>query len=155
MVATPPPAEIARRCRMDRMPAIRRGRAGDHILFLGRVSAHRTLSKEPLLFHTGRFARRRSRGRRSEAEANLPGWLLVSQAQTLAEEGVTAHDPNNWTAVATSKGHPMRFIYLQHIPYRHLSEDFATRFPSRSLPLRISSVAEPTARACRHPRRTR
>ena len=23
----------------------------------------------------------------------------------------------------------MRFIYLQHIPYRHLSEDFAARFP--------------------------
>ena len=23
----------------------------------------------------------------------------------------------------------MRFIYLQHIPYRHLPEDFAVRFP--------------------------
>lgn len=70
--------------------------AGDHILFLGRVSAHRTLSKEPLLFHTGRFRLVGDRADgRSEGEANLPGWLLIPQAQTLAEEGVTAHDPNN------------------------------------------------------------
>jgi flavin reductase (DIM6/NTAB) family NADH-FMN oxidoreductase RutF len=67
--------------------------AGDHILFLGRVSSHRALSKEPLLFQTGRY---RLVGDRVEsqpkAEANLPGWLLFSQAQTLAEDGVTPHD---------------------------------------------------------------
>jgi flavin reductase (DIM6/NTAB) family NADH-FMN oxidoreductase RutF len=68
--------------------------AGDHILFLGRVSSHRTLSKDPLLFHTGRFRLVGDRAEgRSEDEANLPGWLLISQAQTLAEEGVTAHEP--------------------------------------------------------------
>lgn len=67
--------------------------AGDHILFLGRVSSHRTLSKEPLLFHTGRFRLFGDRAEgRSEDEANVPGWVLISQAQTLAEEGVTAHD---------------------------------------------------------------
>jgi flavin reductase (DIM6/NTAB) family NADH-FMN oxidoreductase RutF len=70
--------------------------AGDHILFLGRVSSHRTLRKEPLLFHTGRFRLVGDRAEgRSEDEANLPGWLLISQAQTLAEEGVTAHDPTD------------------------------------------------------------
>ena len=48
--------------------------AGDHILFLGRVSAHRTLSKEPLLFHTGRFRLVGDRADgRSEARPNLPG----------------------------------------------------------------------------------
>jgi len=70
--------------------------AGDHILFLGRVSSHRTLSKDPLLFHTGRFRLVGDRAEgRSGDEANLPGWLLISQAQTLAEEGVTAHDPTD------------------------------------------------------------
>jgi flavin reductase len=68
--------------------------AGDHILFLSRVSSHRTLSKEPLLFQTGQF---RLVGdhleSQPEAEANLPGWLLISLAQTLAEEGVTTHEP--------------------------------------------------------------
>jgi hypothetical protein len=60
------------------------------------VSAHRTLSKEPLLFHTGRFRLVGDRAEgRSEGEANVPGWLLISQAQALAEEGVTVHGPNN------------------------------------------------------------
>jgi flavin reductase len=68
--------------------------AGDHILFLGRVSSHRTLSKEPLLFQTGRFRRVGDHMERQvEAEANPPAWQLVSQAQTLAEDGVSAHDP--------------------------------------------------------------
>jgi flavin reductase len=67
--------------------------AGDHILFLSRVTSHRMLSREPLLFHTGRF---RLVGDNVEtqpaAEASLPAWLLISQAQMLAEAGVTPHD---------------------------------------------------------------
>ena len=38
----------------------------------------------------------------------------------------------------------MRFIYLQHIPYRHLSEDFATRFPESVVTTPYFGVAEPT-----------
>ena len=37
----------------------------------------------------------------------------------------------------------MRFIYLQHIPYRHLSEDFATRFPESVITTPYFGVAEP------------
>ena len=37
----------------------------------------------------------------------------------------------------------MRFIYLQHIPYRHLSEDFATRFPESVVTTPYFGVAEP------------
>ena len=32
----------------------------------------------------------------------------------------------------------MRFIYLQHIPYRHLSEGFAARFPESVVTTPIS-----------------
>ena len=68
--------------------------AGDHILFLSRVTSHRTLSKEPLLFQTGRFRLVGDHvGTQPAAEANVPAWLLVSQAQTLAEDGVSPHDP--------------------------------------------------------------
>jgi flavin reductase len=67
--------------------------AGDHILFLSRVTSHRTVSREPLLFQTGRF---RLVGDHVQtqpaAEASLPAWLLISQAQMLAEAGVTPHD---------------------------------------------------------------
>jgi flavin reductase len=67
--------------------------AGDHILFLGRVTSHRTLSREPLLFQTGRF---RLVGDHVQtqpaAEASLPAWQLISQAQMLAEAGVPPHD---------------------------------------------------------------
>ena len=63
--------------------------AGDHILFLGRVSAHRTLSKEPLLFRTGEFRLVGDHvGSQLAAEPISPAWLLVSQAQILAEDGV-------------------------------------------------------------------
>ena len=37
----------------------------------------------------------------------------------------------------------MRFIYLQHIPYRHLSEDFAARFPESVVTTPYFGVAEP------------
>ena len=37
----------------------------------------------------------------------------------------------------------MRFIYLQHIPYRHLSEDFATRFPESVRTTPYFGVVEP------------
>ncbi len=68
--------------------------AGDHILFLGRVSAHRTLSKEPLLFRTGEFRLVGDRvGSQPAAEPISPAWLLVSQAQILAEDGVPPHEP--------------------------------------------------------------
>jgi flavin reductase len=68
-------------------------KAGDHILYLGRVSSHRRLSKEPLLFQTGRFRLVGDHvGSQPEAEPNLPGWLLFSLAQTLAEDGVTPRD---------------------------------------------------------------
>jgi flavin reductase len=67
--------------------------AGDHILFLGRVTAHRTLSKEPLLFRTGEFRLVGDQvGTQPATKAGLPAWLLVSQAQMLAEAGVTPHD---------------------------------------------------------------
>ena len=49
----------------------------------------------------------------------------------------------------------MRFIYLQHIPYRHLPEDFAARFPESVITTPYFDVAEPTARARRHSRGTR
>src|ERR1700752_9366 len=62
--------------------------AGDHILFLGRVTSHRTGSIEPLLFQTGRF---RLVGDHLETQPgagpSLPAWLLISQAQMLAEAG--------------------------------------------------------------------
>ena len=38
----------------------------------------------------------------------------------------------------------MRFIYLQHIPYRHLSEGFAARFPESVVTTPYFEVAEPT-----------
>ena len=97
MVTTPQPAAVTRRCRVDRMSAICRGAkpATTSCSWAG-VTAHRTLSKEPLLFQTGRFRLVGDHvGRRPEREANLPAWLLISQAQTLAEDGVSAHDPNN------------------------------------------------------------
>ena len=37
----------------------------------------------------------------------------------------------------------MRFIYLQHIPYRHLPEDFAARFPESVITTPYFDVAEP------------
>jgi flavin reductase len=68
--------------------------AGDHILFVGRVTSHRTLRKEPLLFQTGRFRLVGDHvGTHPATEASLPGWLMISQAQMLAEAGVTPHDP--------------------------------------------------------------
>jgi flavin reductase (DIM6/NTAB) family NADH-FMN oxidoreductase RutF len=67
--------------------------AGDHILFLSRVTAHRTLSREPLLFRTGEFRLVGDQvGTQPATKAGLPAWLLVSQAQMLAEAGVTPHD---------------------------------------------------------------
>ena len=67
--------------------------AGDHILFLGRVTSHRTLSKDPLLFQTGRFRLVGDHaGSEPAAEVSVPAWLLISQAQTLAEDGVPLHD---------------------------------------------------------------
>ena len=67
--------------------------AGDHILFVGRVSSHRTLSKEPLLFQTGGFRLVGDHaGSEPAADANVPAWQLISQAQTLAEDGVPPHD---------------------------------------------------------------
>jgi hypothetical protein len=68
--------------------------AGDHILFLARVTSHRTLGKEPLLFHTGRFRLIGDPlGSRPAPDANVLAWHLISQAQTLAEHGVPAPDP--------------------------------------------------------------
>jgi flavin reductase (DIM6/NTAB) family NADH-FMN oxidoreductase RutF len=68
--------------------------AGDHILFVARVMSHRTLSKEPLLFHTGRFRLiGEDLGSKPAAEDNVLAWQLISQAQTLAEDGVPAPDP--------------------------------------------------------------
>ncbi len=68
--------------------------AGDHILFLARVMSHRTLSKEPLLFHTGRFRLiGDALGSQPAADANVLAWQLISQAQTLAEDGVPSPDP--------------------------------------------------------------
>ena len=68
--------------------------AGDHILFLSRVTSHRTLSKEPLLFQTGGFRLVGDRvGPQPATEVSLPAWLLISQAQTLAEDGVSPHRP--------------------------------------------------------------
>jgi len=68
--------------------------AGDHILFLARVMSHRTLSKEPLLFHTGRFRLiGDALGSQLAADANVLAWQLISQAQTLAEDGVPSPDP--------------------------------------------------------------
>ena len=68
--------------------------AGDHILFLSRVTSHRTLSKEPLLFQTGGFRLVGDHvGTQPATEADLPAWLLISQAQTLAEDGVSPHEP--------------------------------------------------------------
>jgi flavin reductase len=70
--------------------------AGDHILFLGRVSSHRTLSKEPLLLHTGEFRLVGDHvGTQPAGDASLPAWLLFSQAQTLAEDGVSPHEPTS------------------------------------------------------------
>ena len=37
----------------------------------------------------------------------------------------------------------MRFIYLQHIPYRHLADDFAARFPESVVTTPYFEVAEP------------
>ena len=37
----------------------------------------------------------------------------------------------------------MRFIYLQHIPYRHLADDFAARFPESVVTTPFFEVAEP------------
>ena len=68
--------------------------AGDHILFLSRVTSHRTLSKEPLLFQTGGFRLVGDHvGPQPAPEAGVPAWLRVAQAQTLAEDGVSPHDP--------------------------------------------------------------
>ena len=68
--------------------------AGDHILFLGQVTSHRTLSREPLLFQTGRFRLVGDHlGTQPATEVSLPAWLLISQAQTLAEDGVSPHWP--------------------------------------------------------------
>jgi flavin reductase len=68
--------------------------AGDHILFLTRVMSHRMLSKEPLLFHTGRFRLIGDLlGSQPAADANALAWQLNSQAQALAEDGVPAPDP--------------------------------------------------------------
>jgi flavin reductase (DIM6/NTAB) family NADH-FMN oxidoreductase RutF len=68
--------------------------AGDHILFLARVMSYRTLSKEPLLFHTGRFRLiGDALGSQLAADANVLAWQLISQAQTLAEDGVPSPDP--------------------------------------------------------------
>ncbi len=67
--------------------------AGDHILFLGRVTSHRTLSREPLLFQTGRFRLVGDHvGTQPPTKAGLPARLLISQAQMLAEAGVTPHN---------------------------------------------------------------
>jgi flavin reductase len=67
--------------------------AGDHILFLSRVCAHRTLSREPLLFRTGEFRLVGDQvGTQPATKAGLPAWLLVSQAQMLAEAGVPPPD---------------------------------------------------------------
>ena len=38
----------------------------------------------------------------------------------------------------------MRFIYLQHIPYRHLSEGFTARFPESVVTTPYFEVTEPT-----------
>jgi flavin reductase len=60
--------------------------AGDHILFLSRVTSHRTLSKQPLLFQTGGFRLVGDHvGPQPATEVSLPAWLTISQAQTLAE----------------------------------------------------------------------
>jgi flavin reductase (DIM6/NTAB) family NADH-FMN oxidoreductase RutF len=68
--------------------------AGDHILFLSRVAAHRTLGREPLLFQTGEFRRVGDQvGTHPAMKAGLAAWLLVSQAQILAEDGVPTHEP--------------------------------------------------------------
>ena len=81
--------------------------AGDHILFLSRVTSHRTLSKEPLLFQTGRFRLVGDHvGPQPAPEAKVPAWLMVSQAQTLAEDGVSPHDPTAWTLSRRSKDNP-------------------------------------------------
>ena len=37
----------------------------------------------------------------------------------------------------------MRFIYLQHIPYRHLPGDFAARFPESVITTPYFDIAEP------------
>jgi flavin reductase len=67
--------------------------AGDHILFLGRVTAHRTLGREPLLVQTGEFRRVGDQvGTQPAMKAGLAAWLLVSQAQMLAEAGVPPPD---------------------------------------------------------------
>ena len=58
--------------------------AGDHILFLAGVMSHRALSKEPLLFHTGRFRLiGDTLGSQLAADANVLAWQLISQAQPL------------------------------------------------------------------------
>jgi flavin reductase (DIM6/NTAB) family NADH-FMN oxidoreductase RutF len=68
--------------------------AGDHILFLGRVTSHRMLSREPLLFQTGRFRLVGDHvGSQPGAGPSLPAWQLISQAQTHAEDGVPPHVP--------------------------------------------------------------
>jgi flavin reductase (DIM6/NTAB) family NADH-FMN oxidoreductase RutF len=68
--------------------------AGDHILFLSRVTAHHTLGREPLLFQTGEFRRVGDQvGTHPAMKAGLAAWLLVSQAQILAEDGVPTHEP--------------------------------------------------------------
>ena len=68
--------------------------AGDHILFLSRVTSHRTLSKQPLLFQTGGFRLVGDHvGSQPGAGPRLPAWRLISQAQTLAEDGVSPHQP--------------------------------------------------------------
>ena len=80
--------------------------AGDHILLLGRVTSHRTLSREPLLFQTGRFRLVGDHlGTQPATEPNLPAWLLISQAQLLAESGVTPDNATVNCTTATIEGH--------------------------------------------------
>jgi hypothetical protein len=63
------------------------------ILFLSRVTAHRTLGREPLLVQTGGFRLVGDHvGPQPAPEAGVPAWLLISQAQMLAEAGVPPHD---------------------------------------------------------------